>query len=88
MHEKVSRRIFGPLWNGYSTEELNLGHVTNGVHLLSWLATEWQALYLNTFGEKFFELNSEENNWKKINEIPDKTIWEIHLKLKNKLFTR
>lgn len=87
MHEKVSRRIFGPLWNGYSTEELNLGHVTNGVHLLSWLATEWQALYLNTFGEKFFDLNSEVNNWKKINEIADKTIWEIHLKLKNKLIT-
>ncbi|MEK0420207.1 MAG: alpha-glucan family phosphorylase, partial [Bacteroidota bacterium] len=41
-HEWVSRHMFSRLWEGYGEDELFIGHVTNGVHVPTWLAPSWQ----------------------------------------------
>lgn len=41
-HEGVSRHMFSHLWQGYGEDELFIGHVTNGVHVPTWVATEWK----------------------------------------------
>lgn len=85
IHERVSRKMFGHLWRGYAKEELQIGHVTNGVHYPTWTANEWQELYRNTFGKEFEEKISEPEHWKKILNVRDKVIWDIHSKLKKNL---
>jgi phosphorylase/glycogen(starch) synthase len=40
-HERVSRHMFSGLWEGYGEDELFIGHVTNGVHVPTWVASEW-----------------------------------------------
>ena len=36
LHGQVSREIFRPLFPGWPTHEVPVGHVTNGVHMPTW----------------------------------------------------
>ena len=85
IHETVSREMFSPLFPGYFPEELFIKHVTNGVHLPSWIANSWMKLYTETFGDDFLSNQSNEKNWFKIHHISDEKIWETHLHQKKQL---
>ena len=85
IHEKVSREMFTHLWKGYAKEEFQLGHVTNGVHYSTWTSPEFQQLFEDSLGTKLKNKTIETENWKKIQNIPDKKIWEIHTKHKKSL---
>ena len=85
LHGKVSRQMFAPLWKGYFPEELHVGHVTNGVHMPTWTATEWKKYYTDTFGRDFISDQSNPRIWEAIQSAPDSDIWEIRKKLKTKL---
>ncbi|MFN5218355.1 MAG: alpha-glucan family phosphorylase [Sphingomonadales bacterium] len=41
-HERVSRHMFSGLWEGYGEDELFIDHVTNGVHIPTWVDDMWQ----------------------------------------------
>lgn len=82
IHEKVSRRIFNHLWNGYSEEESHIGHVTNGVHFLTWVSPEWQTLFSTNLS---IDSKTCQLNWKEIKKIDDKVIWNLHCKHKKTL---
>jgi starch phosphorylase len=45
LHGKVSQKMFNPIWRGDFPEELHVSYVTNGVHLPTWTASEWKAVY-------------------------------------------
>ena len=45
LHGEVSKKMFSPVWPGYFPEELHVGYVTNGVHMPTWAASEWKAIY-------------------------------------------
>ncbi|MDR3267299.1 MAG: alpha-glucan family phosphorylase [Tannerella sp.] len=85
VHGQVSRAMFASLWKGYFPEELHVGHVTNGVHLPTWMATEWKKYMYEKFGANFFKDQSNKERWKDIQEMPDEEIWEIRRTLKKKL---
>ncbi len=44
LHGAVSRGMFGGLWEGFDTDEVPIGSVTNGVHGATWEAREVTAL--------------------------------------------
>lgn len=85
LHGKVSQKMFNPIWKGYFPEELHMSYVTNGVHMPTWAASEWKALYEKTFGLDFYSDQSNMNIWKQIYTVPDEEIWNTHMGLKNKL---
>jgi starch phosphorylase len=37
LHGKVSRQMWHPLWPGTQLEEVPIGHITNGIHLMGWM---------------------------------------------------
>jgi len=77
LHGQVSREMFKVMWKGYMADELHIGHVTNGVHLSTWLADSWRSLYLKEFGNDFLEKQEDRDLWGKIRQVPDKEIWNI-----------
>ncbi|GEM_PF-140 len=77
IHGEVSREMFKDLYQGYFYNELHIGHVTNGVHYLTWTAKEWQGLYNKSFGEGFINDCSNPKYWEKIYDVPDEKIWQI-----------
>lgn len=86
LHGKVSQEMFNPIWKGYAPEELHVNYVTNGVHMPTWTASEWQKLYLKTFGPNWMSDQSNVKHWEKIYQVSDNEIWETRQVLKQKLF--
>lgn len=87
IHGQVSQRMFAPIWKGYFPEELHVSYVTNGVHLPTWAASEWKAVYNKYFGEDYLNDQSNPHLWEKIYTIPDVEIWDIRMTMKKRLVT-
>ncbi len=85
LHGKVSQEMFNPIWQGYFPEELHVNYVTNGVHMPTWTASEWQKLYKKTFGDAWLGDQSNASIWEKIYQVSDDEIWETRSILKQKL---
>ena len=85
LHGKVSQEMFNGIWKGYLPEESHVGYVTNGVHMPTWTSKEWKALYAKYFDKSFLSDQSNEKIWEAIYNVPDKEIWDLRVKLKNKL---
>ena len=84
LHGEVSKKMFAGIWKGYSWEESHVGYVTNGVHMPTWAASEWKALYEDTFGKDFFLNQSDTKFWEKIYTVSDEDIWNLRMTMKNK----
>jgi len=85
LHGKVSQEMFNPIWQGYFPEELHVNYVTNGVHLPTWTASEWKAVYEKYFSKDFYSDQSNMQIWKKVYDIPDDVIWKTRMHMKNRL---
>ncbi|MDR0743992.1 MAG: alpha-glucan family phosphorylase [Tannerella sp.] len=85
LHGKVSQEMFAPMWKGYFPQELHVGYVTNGVHMPTWMATEWKRYCYEKFGHNFIKDQSNKDIWKQIQQSPDEEIWYIRRILKRKL---
>lgn len=85
LHGKVSQEMFNPIWKGYFPEELHVSYVTNGVHLPTWTASEWKKVYEKYFSSDFYNDQSNLKIWKAIYDVPDQTIWDTRMFLKNRL---
>jgi phosphorylase/glycogen(starch) synthase len=82
LHGRVSQDIFAPMWPGYIPEELSVGYVTNGVHVPTWTAVPWKRLYEKYFGADFLTHQLEFDRWNKIQQVPDREIWNIRNQLR------
>ena len=85
LHGEVSKKMFAGIWKGYYPEESHVGYVTNGVHMPTWAAREWQGLYAKYFDRNFLQDQSNEKLWEDIYKVPDKVVWDLHNDRKRQL---
>jgi len=88
LHGEVSRELLQPLWPGYLPEELNIGYVTNGVHLPTWAASELTDFINAKLKTDWYANQSDKEIWKSINDIDSSELWTVKYALKEKLITR
>ena len=55
LHGEVSRAMWTGLFPGKSEEEVPIGHITNGVHVRTWLAPQMSLLYDRHLGRDWRE---------------------------------
>ncbi len=85
LHGHISRRMWAHLWPWRVEEEIPIGHITNGVHIQSWLAWQMQQLYDRYFPADWMVRMGEPEVWQTIHEIDPGELWETHYALKNLL---
>jgi glycogen phosphorylase len=85
LHGHVSRRMWAHLWPWRVEEEIPIGHITNGVHVPSWLAWQMQQLYDRHFPPNWFDRMGEPEVWQGIHDVDPGELWETHHALKNLL---
>ena len=59
LHGEVSRAMWTGLFPGRSEEQVPIGHITNGVHVPTWLAPQMFRLYDRHLGAGWHEHSSE-----------------------------
>ena len=85
LHGEVSRAMWTGLYPGKPEDEVPIGHITNGVHVPSWLAPQMFRLYDRHFGAGWQEHGADPGIWEGIESVDDAELWETHLHLKSRL---
>jgi starch phosphorylase len=85
LHGIVSRAMWAGLYPGRSEDSVPIGHITNGVHVPSWLAPQMFRLYDRHLGPGWHEKSSQPGIWENIENVDDGELWETHLSLKAQL---
>ena len=85
LHGEVSRAMWTGLFPGKSEDAVPIGHITNGVHVPSWLAPQMHRLYDRHLGPDWPQRSSYPGTWEGIEKLDDGELWETHLSLKARL---
>ncbi len=85
MHGDVSRRMWHPLWPERPLSKVPIGHVTNGVHVPTWLAPQMHQLYDRYLGPEWRNGLGVPETWNDTKRISDAELWETHMTLKTRL---
>ena len=85
LHGEVSRAMWTGLYPGKTEDEVPIAHITNGVHVPSWLAPQMFRLYDRHLGPNWYQRSSDVKIWEGIENVNDGELWETHLSLKSRL---
>jgi starch phosphorylase len=87
LHGQVSRTMWTGLFPGRPEESVPIGHITNGVHVHTWLAGPMRQLYDRQLGPKWTARSAEPEVWERIESVDDGELWETHQVLKSRLLS-
>ena len=77
--------MWRPLWPSLPEHKVPIVSVTNGVHVPSWVAPEFDRLYRVHLSEDWIARHDDPVLWEGVEAIPDRELWEAHRALKLRL---
>jgi starch phosphorylase len=81
LHGQVSRGMWKSLYGAAREEMVPIGHITNGIHVGTWLASPMRFVYDRHLGAGWAE-RADEELWGAVEKIDDGELWEAHQTLK------
>jgi len=81
-HGQVSREIWRGIWKGRTSDEIPIGHVTNGVHLATWMNNDIMGLLDQHLAPDWGYRVDDPEMWAGMSRVPSEALWEIHQRLK------
>ena len=75
-HGAVAREMWHGLWPERSLEAVPITHVTNGVHLPSWVGPAMRGLLDRHLGQDWWRRASDAATWEALDAVPDGELWE------------
>ncbi len=85
LHGAVSRRMWQPLYPTRTEEQVPIGHITNGVHVQTWVAPQMHQLYDRHLGIDWPKNQRHPETWSGVQTIDDAELWETQQILKARL---
>jgi starch phosphorylase len=85
LHGQVSRGMWRRLFPERSEDRVPIGHITNGVHVPSWLAPQMRQVYDRHLGPDWPHHAGDSGFWERVEAIDDGELWETHQTLKTQL---
>ncbi|MBI3607145.1 MAG: alpha-glucan family phosphorylase [Nitrospirae bacterium] len=85
LHETVSRRIWGGVWPHVPRDESPLSHVSNGIHVRSWISRDLDELFDLYLGENWVERAGESAVWQGVERIPSVELWRAYERRRERL---
>jgi starch phosphorylase len=76
LHRRVSKSMWHSIWPDKPIEDVPIGHITNGIHVGTWLAPEMDRLYRRWLGEEWRHRMFDPDVWEPIDEMYDEELWE------------
>ncbi len=74
-HGEVARAMWRPLFDDAPADDVPIAHVTNGVHLPTFLTAPMRALLDRHLGDGWLDRASDPHTWEPVASIPDAELW-------------
>jgi starch phosphorylase len=78
LHGEVARQMWSFLWPNLAEEEVPVGHVTNGVHVPTWLSSQNSELFDRYIGPEWRNQPGTKSTLDGIRQIPNEELWRAH----------
>jgi starch phosphorylase len=93
LHGHISRKMWQGLYPGKSVDEVPIGHITNGIHLMGWMKGPVRSFWRNKLGQGWDKNIYSSSFWERLLDpdfISDEEIWALRYRLRRALieFTR
>jgi starch phosphorylase len=84
-HGEVARGMWKSLWPEADEKKVPIKHVTNGVHVPTWIEPKMELLFNKYLDPDWLDEHDNPYIWELVYEIPDRELWNTHMWLKIKL---
>ncbi|RJQ80127.1 MAG: glycosyltransferase family 1 protein [Desulfobacteraceae bacterium] len=88
LHGQVARRMWSHVWPERSEEDMPITHVTNGVHISSFIAPDIVMLFERYLGPEWHYCSRKSENVERIDEIYDEELWRAHEMNRTRLISK
>jgi starch phosphorylase len=90
LHGLVSRKMWQKIWPRTPESDLPIVHVTNGVHIPSYVSKGMAENFDRYLSPRWIEDSDNVRIWERVDRIPDTELWRTHERGKERLvaFTR
>jgi len=88
LHGRVSRSMWRALWPDRAEENIPIGHITNGVHLLSWMTPTTWRFWKRRDGDDWPGQADSPEFWAKAEDpafLSDEELWALRFVLRREL---
>jgi glycogen phosphorylase len=75
-HGEVAREMWNVLWPARTAEEVPITHVTNGVHVPTWIGTPMRELLDRQLGPDWCARAADGATWEAVDDTPDDLLWD------------
>jgi glycogen phosphorylase len=84
-HGEVARAMWRPLYPDLDPGEIPISHVTNGVHLPTWMGRGMRELLDRYLPAGWMHRGADPETWSGVHAIPDEELWETRSRLRQDL---
>jgi glycogen phosphorylase len=93
LHGKVSRNMWQVLYPGKTVDEVPIGHITNGIHLMGWMKGPVRSFWRHKLGPMWDREIHTQSFWDRMLDpefVTDEELWALRYRLRRALieFTR
>jgi starch phosphorylase len=74
-HGEVAREMWHGLWPDRTVQDVPIGHVTNGVHIPTWIGAPMRELLDAHLGDGWPRRATDPTTWDPVAEIPAEELW-------------
>jgi starch phosphorylase len=74
-HGEVARGMWAPLWPDRAQDQVPIGHVTNGVHVPTWIGGPSREMLDRHLGPDWISRAADPDTWAAVDQIPDQDLW-------------
>ncbi len=78
LHGRVARGMWSHVWPERPEDEIPITHVTNGIHIPSWISIENSLLFDRYLGPQWHVRYRDSEIYKQIDDIYDEELWRAH----------
>jgi starch phosphorylase len=84
-HGQVAREMWHWLWPERAPDEVPIGHVTNGVHVPTWLGTPMREVFDRHLPQDWCQRQADPAVWDGVADIPALELWEARARQRAEL---
>jgi starch phosphorylase len=85
LHGAVARSMWQGVWPDRDVDDVPIGHVTNGVHVPTWMSPTMRNLLDRFLSDDWRSRADVPDVWTAIDKIPDGELWDVRRSLRSDL---